>query len=76
MTEVMTIEEMKKRYPDEWVLIGDLQKAQPSGQVLAGRVLAHSRKPEDLDEHIKAHAPGPLAIECFQEPPPATEYLL
>jgi hypothetical protein len=76
MTEVMTIEEMKKRYPDEWVLIGDYQTKPSSLEVVAGRVLAHNKDRDAFDALVAAHMPGPVAIKCFKESPPDTEYLL
>jgi hypothetical protein len=45
MSDVLTIDEINRRYPDEWVLIGDPEK-DDSGRVVRGEVLCHSRDRE------------------------------
>lgn len=44
--EFMSMEDMKKNYPDEWVLLGNPQKEE--GKVLGGIVLFHSKDKRDL----------------------------
>jgi hypothetical protein len=46
MAEVLTIDEIRSRFPSEWLLIGDPQ-TDDSLEVVAGRVLHHST---DRDE--------------------------
>jgi hypothetical protein len=46
MTEVLSIDEMKERFPNEWILIGDPQ-TNPGPVLLGGAVLWHS---PDRDE--------------------------
>jgi hypothetical protein len=46
MTELLTLEEIGSRHPDEWVLLGDIE-ADPGPVVRRGRVLWHSA---DQDE--------------------------
>ncbi|HEU5115753.1 MAG TPA: hypothetical protein VFT74_03680 [Isosphaeraceae bacterium] len=41
MSEVLTIETIRKQFPAEWVLIGDPQTDELS-RLLAGRVIFHS----------------------------------
>jgi hypothetical protein len=41
MTDVLPIDEIKSRFPDEWILIGDPQTA-PGPVLLGGTVLWHS----------------------------------
>jgi hypothetical protein len=76
MVEILTIEEMKERYPDEWVLIGDYQTKPSSLEVVAGRVLAHHKDRDEFDRLIRAQMPAPVSIKCFKELPADTEYLL
>lgn len=42
MTQKMTWEEMKKNYPDEWLMIVDYE-TDTSGSVIVGTVERHSR---------------------------------
>jgi hypothetical protein len=46
MDEVLPLDELKARYPDEHLLLVDFVNNE-FGQVIAGRVLCHSK---DLDE--------------------------
>lgn len=68
MDEVLTIDEINERYPNEWVLIGDPQQ-NDSLEVLGGRVLYHSKlrdkvyqKAADLPTpgHLATHYTGTL----------------
>lgn len=47
MGQKMTWEEMKKAYPDEWLLVTDYETDQ-FGQVKVGIVERHSKKMADL----------------------------
>lgn len=47
MEEKLTWEEMKKRFPDEWLLIGDMQLNEHQ-QLLKGIVLQHSPTKSDI----------------------------
>lgn len=76
MNEILTVAEMKERYPGEWVLVGEAQTNPPSLRVVAGRVLAHSTDPDEVYRQIAAHQPGDLALVNFVELPQGTELLL
>ena len=41
MDEILTLEEMRERYPGEWVLIGCVE-LDPDMRIVQGKVLAHS----------------------------------
>lgn len=41
MKNALTIDEIDRQFPDEWVLIGDPEKDE-SGRVVRGQVLCHS----------------------------------
>ncbi|OGQ05410.1 MAG: hypothetical protein A2W61_07655 [Deltaproteobacteria bacterium RIFCSPLOWO2_01_44_7] len=47
MTQKMTWEEMKKAFPDEWLLIVDYE-TDSSGHVVAGVVERHSREKDEV----------------------------
>jgi hypothetical protein len=47
MSEIMTIEELYKRFPSEWVLIDEVQ-ADEHYQVLGGRVVYHGRERDEI----------------------------
>jgi hypothetical protein len=45
--DLLDLEEIKTRYPSEWVLIGE-PKTDESSRLLAGRVLFHSPSRDDV----------------------------
>jgi hypothetical protein len=47
MDEVLTIDELKTRYPDEHLLLVDFVNDE-HGRVIAGRVLCHSKDREEM----------------------------
>ena len=47
MDEVLTMDELKARYPDEHLLLVD-HVTNESGHVVAGRVLCHSKDRDEL----------------------------
>lgn len=47
MEKKMTWEEMKKKYPDEWLLITDFDQDN-SGHITAGRVSRHSKNKDNV----------------------------
>jgi hypothetical protein len=48
MDEVLTLDELKAQYPDEHLLLVDYVDDE-FGQVIAGRVLCHSKDLEEMD---------------------------
>jgi hypothetical protein len=59
--EIVTVAEIERRYPDEWILLHITRdhKAHPR---VAGRLLAHSANRADLDEpHRRFRAEHPNA---------------
>ena len=65
----LTADEVKARYPDEWVLLGDLD-ADRWGNLVAGTLLYHSRDKADVHREVRAHQPGHFAIYFTGEPSP------
>jgi hypothetical protein len=57
--EILTIEEVRSRYPHEWVLIADTE-SDDEWNVIRGEVLAHSLDRDEIDQalmkfkHIKS----------------------
>jgi hypothetical protein len=47
MDEVLTLDELKARYPDEHLLLVDYVDNE-FGQVIAGRVLCHSKDADEM----------------------------
>jgi len=50
---ILSIEEIEQRHPDEWILV-EVTKADKVRGPLFGRVLAHSRRRQDLVEINRA----------------------
>ena len=63
----LTADEVQARYPDEWVLLGDLE-IDKRDQLVAGTLLYHSRDKADVYHEVRAHQPGHFAIYFTGEP--------
>jgi len=48
MTQVLDIEDIKKRYPDEWVLLGDPTMDSSRIDVLSGIPIFHSKDKKEV----------------------------
>jgi hypothetical protein len=75
MAEILSFEEIQRRYDGEWVLIAytDVDR---NLKPIAGEVLAHS---VDRDEVYRAVSQGrgrDLAIECFVKTPQDMVHIL
>jgi hypothetical protein len=75
MDEILTVEEMKARYPDEWVIIGDPETDEHL-HVLSGRVLCHSKDRDEVGRYAMTHRPKRFASLYLGEPPPGMEFVL
>lgn len=62
MSEIVTFEEMQRRYNGQWLLIAP-QEIDEELQVVKGEVLAHSHKREDIYQSLDSFEEQPLAIE-------------
>ena len=67
MTEVMSFEEMRRRYQGEWLLIAYTQ-LDDNLRVIAGEVLAHSHQRDDVYKALSLGHGRDVEIECFAEP--------
>ena len=61
MSEVLTLHEIKARYPSEWVLIGEPQ-TDDSLEVLVGEVLFHTHDRDELDRKLLELRPSRFAL--------------
>ena len=75
MNETCLYDEMKTRYPDEWVLVGDPQTDE-NLQVLGGKVLWHSNDRDELYRKAIELRPLSSAILCFAQTPDDIEIVL
>jgi hypothetical protein len=75
MSEMMTIEEMAKKYDGYWVLIGD-PVTDDMQRVLAGRVLFHSTDRDEVYRKVTEYPPGHYAYDCFIPIPKDTIFVL
>jgi len=61
--EILKIEEIRSRYPQEWVLIADLE-ADEQLNIIQGEILAHSPNRKEIDQAlIKFKNVKSIAIE-------------
>lgn len=72
MKEVLTIAELKARFPDEWVLLTDPETTEVH-EVLSGTVILHSKDREEFDQKMiqlcEERPPGHIAVLYTGEMP-------
>lgn len=68
ISEVLTFEEMQRRYDLEWVLIVELESDE-NMQVVRGQVLAHSPNRDEIYDVLSRFPGRSLAIEYMGTPP-------
>jgi hypothetical protein len=71
----LTWEEIKQRYPDEWVLI-EFTALDAALQVVQGEVIAHSPHKEEINKKLLELENEQIAIEFTGEMPEEPAYLL
>ncbi|AFY84194.1 hypothetical protein [Oscillatoria acuminata] len=59
--EVLSMEEIKRRYPQEWVLIA-YKELNPDQSVKTGELLAHSPDCEEIENRLLGFQSQPLAL--------------
>ena len=72
--ERMTLEEMAKKYPDEWLFIVDCEHS-ASTELISGIVAVHSPSRNVINE-VSAKYKGGAAIRYTGKPPEGRLYLL
>ena len=65
--ELLTIEEIKQKYPDEWLLLIDCRLSKNT-ELKSGKVVVHSKCRDDIHKALKNYS-GRLAIHYAGEIP-------
>lgn len=63
MNKPMSLTEIERSYPDQWVLLGDVVKT-PAIEILSGRVLFAATDRKAVYQKAMELRPGPFAV-CF-----------
>ena len=61
MSDLLSFDEIKARFPAEWVLVVDHQ-TDASLELVAGRVLCHSTNREEVDRKLLELRPSRFAV--------------
>jgi hypothetical protein len=75
MSEIMTLEEIKKNYNGQWVLIA-YSETDEDLQVVKGKVIAHSTDKENIYQALELAGEQPLAIEYMGQVPEDLAFIL
>jgi uncharacterized pyridoxal phosphate-containing UPF0001 family protein len=75
MNDRLTFEEIKARFPSEWVLIGDLQ-TDASLEIVEGTVLCHSTDRDEVDRTLLELRPSHFAVRYLGTMPENTALVL
>jgi hypothetical protein len=76
MDEVMTMEEIETRFPEEWILI-DRPEKDEFGRIARGRVVFHG--PDRDEVYAKAldlPIPRHIAVHCTKKRKPGVAYII
>ncbi|MER3435835.1 MAG: hypothetical protein C4288_21250 [Leptolyngbya sp. ERB_1_1] len=76
MAQLLTYEEMKQQYPDEWLLIAYTKIEPDTLQVLEGEVVAHSAEVEEIYRSLPLVKGQDAAIEFVGQPQADVAYIL
>ncbi len=71
----MTLDEIKRHYPDQWVLI-EFGSLDDELRVTDGRVVAHSSSREEIDRQLMSMRNERIAVEFTGEGDTGESYLL
>ena len=63
MSEILTIAEIESRYPDEWLLLDELETTD-APEIKAGRVLFHSKDRDEVYRKAMELRPKRFATFC------------
>ena len=75
MPDVLSLVELRSRYPDEWVLVADPQ-TDGTLAVQSGRVLAHSKDRDEVYRQAVALRPKRFAVLYLGSIPEGTAVVL
>lgn len=76
MAELLTFEQMKQQYSDEWLLIAYTKVDPDTLQVIQGEVLAHSPDIKEVYKALPIAKGRDAAIEFVGEPKEDVAYIL
>lgn len=68
MSITLTLLEMRKRFPGQWVLVAD-PRFDPSGQLQSGVLLAHSSHREEIYQKLRQTQSQSVSVEYLGEVP-------
>jgi hypothetical protein len=75
MNDILTFDEIKSRFPSEWVLVGD-PEIDTSLELVTGRVLCHSVNREEVDRKLLELRPTRFAVRYLGKMPENTALVL
>lgn len=75
MSEILTMEEIEKRFDGEWVLIEDVETDKKL-EVLRGKVVYHGKDKEELHQKAMKSKSNHIATLYIGKPDPKMEFLL
>ncbi|WP_036487493.1 hypothetical protein [Myxosarcina sp. GI1] len=75
MSEILTIEEIEQKYRGEWVLVA-YSETDEDLETIAGKVIAHSAKKEEIYQALESAEEQSLAIEYMGQVPEDLAYIL
>jgi hypothetical protein len=75
MGDLLSYDEIKARFPSEWVLVGDPQ-TDDSLELVAGRVLCHSADRDEVDRKLLELRPARFALRYLGTMPENTALVL
>jgi len=70
--EVLTIETIKQRYPDEWVIVVDYAIDEKTTTPIEGKVLMHSKSREEVYRRLETLQDRSACVFCTGELPKDT----
>jgi hypothetical protein len=75
MAEILSFEDIQRRYEGEWVLIA-YTKVDRNLKPIAGEVIAHSVERDEVYGAVSRGKGRDLAIECFVKTPEDMVFIL
>jgi hypothetical protein len=76
MNELMTMEEIETRFPEEWILI-DRPEKNEHDQVTRGRVVFHGPDRDEVyAKALELPIPRHIAFHCTKKPRPDEAFVL
>jgi len=75
MNEILTMEEIERKFDGEWVLIEDVETDEKL-EVLRGKVTYHGKDKEELHQKAMKSKSDHLATLYIGRPDPKMEFLL